>query len=371
MKVPPLDLSRQHEPLLPQMLDTFRRIVESGRFVLGQAVEEFESQLADYCGAAGAIGVSSGTDALLAALMALGIGPGDEVITTPFTFFATAASVARLGATPVFVDIDPDTFNIDPARIEAAVTDRTRAIIPVHLYGQMADMDPITAIARRRGLKVVEDVAQAMGAERAGARAGAIGDVGCFSFYPTKILSALGDAGACVAMDPDLLERIRVLRVHGDTGGYHHVCIGGNFRIDALQAAMLSIKFPHLDEWNEARRTLAGRYGSLLASLPVVTPHQPPECRHVFCLYTIRVPDGRRDSLVKHLRSESVGFGLHYPTPLHLQPCFENLGGKAGDFPVAEQAAREVLCLPIFPGMTEQQQEAVVAALGECLGPGG
>ena len=366
MKVPPLDLSWQHEPLLPQMLDAFQRIVESGRFVLGQAVEEFESQLAEYCGVAGAVGVSSGTDALLAALTAIGIGPGDEVITTPFTFFATAGSVARLGATPVFVDIDPDTFNIDPARIESAVTDRTRAIIPVHLYGLMADMDPIMAIARRHGLKVVEDVAQAMGAERAGVRAGVAGDVGCFSFYPTKVLSAMGDAGACVATDPDLLERIRVLRVHGDTGGYHHVYIGGNFRIDALQAAMLCIKLPHVEEWNEARRTLAGRYDSLLAPLPVVTPQEPPQCRHVFCLYTIRVPDGRRDALARHLKSEGIGSGLHYPTPLHLQPCFESLGGKAGDSPVAEKAAREVLCLPIFPGMTEQQQEAVAAAIGEC-----
>ena len=368
MKVPPLDLSWQHEPLLPQMLDTFKRIVESGRFVLGQAVEEFESQLADYCGSAGAVGMSSGTDALVASLMALGIGPGDEVITTPFTFFATAGSVARLGATPVFVDIDPDTFNIDPAGIEAAVTDRTRAIIPVHLYGLMAHMAPITAIASRRGLKVVEDVAQAMGAERDGVRAGVAGDVACFSFYPTKVLSAMGDAGACVTTDPDLLERMKILRVHGDTGGYKHVCIGGNFRIDALQAAMLSIKLPCLDAWNQLRRDLAGRYDSMLESSPVITPQQPPECRHVYCLYTIRVPDGRRDALMAHLKSEGIGFGLHYPTPLHLQPCFADLGGKAGDYPIAEQAAREVLCLPIFPGMTEQHQEAVVAAVGECLG---
>ena len=368
MNVPPLDLFWQHEPLLPQMLEAFQSIVKSGRFVLGQAVEEFESALARYCGAAGAVGVSSGTDALLVALMALQIGPGDEVITTPFTFFATAGSIARLGAVPVFVDIDADTFNIDPARIEQAIADRTKAIVPVHLYGLMADMDPIMQIARRHDLKVIEDVAQAIGAQREGATAGVVGDVGCFSFYPTKSLSALGDAGACVTTGASLADRIRALRVHGDTSRYCHEYIGGNFRIDALQAAMLSIKFPHLDDWNEARRRIADRYDALLDSLPIVTPYQPPQSRHVFCLYTIRVPDGRRDALAAHLASNGIGYGIHYAVPLHLQACFAYLGGKAGDFPIAEQAAGEILCLPMFPGLTEQQQDEVVRTVGEFFG---
>ena len=368
MNVPPLDLSLQHEPLLPQMLETFQNIVKSGRFVLGQTVEEFESTLAHYCGATDAIGVSSGTDALLAALMAMEIGPGDEVITTPFTFFATAGSIARLGAVPVFVDIDADTFNIDPARIEEAVTDRTKAIIPVHLYGLMADMGPIMQIAQRHGLKVVEDVAQAIGAQREGANAGTAGDVGCFSFYPTKNLSAVGDAGACVTTNASLAERIRVLRVHGDTSRYCHEYIGGNFRIDALQAAMLSIKFPHLDDWNDARSCIADRYDSLLKALPVVTPIRPPQSRHVFCLYTIRVPDGKRDALAADLAANGIGYGIHYAVPLHLQACFAYLGGKAGDFPIAEQAADEVLCLPVFPGLTEQQQDQVVRTIGQFFG---
>ena len=368
MNVPPLDLSLQHEPLLPQMFEAFQNIVKSGRFVLGQTVEEFESALARYCGVAGAVGVSSGTDALLAALMALEIGPGDEVITTPFTFFATAGSIARLGAVPVFVDIDADTFNIDPARIEEAIADRTKAIIPVHLYGLMAEMDPIMQIARRHDLKVVEDVAQAIGAQREGVNAGAVGDVGCFSFYPTKNLSALGDAGGCVTTDALLAERLRVLRVHGDTSRYRHEYIGGNFRIDALQAAMLNIKFPHLDDWNDARRCVADRYDALLEALPVVTPGQPPRSRHVFNLYTIRVPDGKRDALAAHLAANGVGYGIHYAMPLHLQACFAYLGGKEGDFPIAEQAAREVLCLPAFPGLTEQQQDQVARTIGEFFG---
>ena len=364
MKVPPLDLSRQHESLLPQMLEVFQSTVESGRFILGQAVEAFESELARHCGVRHAVGMSSGTDALLAALMALEIGPGDEVITTPFTFFATVSGIVRLGATPVFVDIAPETFNIDPSLIDAAVTERTRAIIPVHLYGLMADMAAIASIARRHGLKVIEDAAQASGAERDGRPAGTTGDVGCFSFYPTKNLSALGDAGACVTDDPALAKRLGALRVHGDTARYEHSYLGGNFRIDALQASMLSIKLPHLDDWNEARRDLARRYDALLEPLPVVAPHTPPQCKHVFNLYTIRVPDGRRDALIEHLSEEGIGFGLHYPTPLHLQAALAHLGKKAGDFPVAERAATEVLSLPIFPGMTEREQDDVVAALG-------
>jgi dTDP-4-amino-4,6-dideoxygalactose transaminase len=363
MTVPALDLSGQHEALLPQMLDAFRSAVASGRFILGQSVATFEATLAQYCGVEAAVGVSSGTDALLAALMALQIGPGDEVITTPFTFFATAACIVRVGATPVFVDIDAETFNLDPAAIEAAVTDRSRAIIAVHLYGQTSAMDAITACAARHELKVIEDAAQAMGAEDASRRAGAMGAVGCFSFYPTKGLAALGDAGACVTNDPALAERIRALRVHGDLGRYQHRYMGGNFRIDALQAAMLSIKFPHLNDWNEQRRSIAKRYTELLAPLPLGLPREMAGRRHVYNLYTIRVPDGRRGALAEHLTSAGIGYGIHYPIPLYLQPCMAALGIKAGACPVAERAADEVLSLPIYPGLTRQQQDEVVDAL--------
>ena len=368
MKVPPLDLSRQHAALLPEMLAAFEATVTAGQFVLGPAVEAFESTLADYCGAGSAMGMSSGTDALLAALTAFEIGPGDEVLTTPFTFYATASCIARLGATPVFVDIEPQTLNLDPTRLEAAVTGRTRAIIAVHLYGQMADMDAISEVAGKHGLKLIEDVAQAIGAQRCGRSAGAAGDVGCFSFYPTKNLSALGDAGACTTDDPALAQRLKTLRVHGDLGRYQHRYLGGNFRLDALQATMLSIKFPHLDAWNEARRQLAQRYDALLEPLPVVTPYQAPQCRHVFHQYTIRVPDDRRDALTRHLADQVIGFGIHYPIPLHLQEALKHLGYHEGDFPVAEQAARQVLCLPIFPGMTAAEQDDVVAAIGRFYG---
>jgi dTDP-4-amino-4,6-dideoxygalactose transaminase len=360
-----LDLVSLHEPLLDAMRDAFMAIARSGRFVLGETVETFENQLAAYCGCAHAVGMSSGTDALIAALMALQIGPGDQVITSPFTFFATGGSIARVGATPVFVDIEPVGFNIDPSAIEAAVTNKTRAIMPVHLYGQMAEMDAIMAVANRHNLHVIEDAAQAIGATYKGRGAGTVGDIGGLSFYPTKNLSALGDAGACVTGDASLNDMLRTMRLHGEVSRYHHQYIGGNFRIDAIQAAMLSIKLPHLESWTDERRALATRYNALFDALPLTTPRELPDRRHVYHQYTVRVPDGRRDDLAQHMAKRGISHGVFYPVPLHVQQCFAHLGGQEGDLPVAEQAAREALSLPIFPGLTDSQQDTVAHAIGE------
>lgn len=365
MSVPQLDLRAQHAPLLPAMTEALARIVTTGQAIGGPMLEGFERGLAGYCEAHHAIGVSSGTDALLVALMALGVGPGDEVITSPFTFFATAGCIARVGARPVFVDIQPETFNIDPSKIEAAATPKTKAIIPVHLFGQTADMAPILAQARRRKLAVIEDAAQAIGARENGERAGAIGDVGCLSFYPSKNLSALGDAGACVTNRPDLAELIRMLRVHGEETRYHHTHVGGNFRLDAIQAAILGIKLPHLDAWTDARHELAARYTERLSGLPLDLPAEKPGKHHVFNQYTLRVRDGKREALKRHLAAHGIGHGVYYPVPLHLQACFASLGGKEGDFPEAERAAREVLSLPLFPELTPEQQDEAVNAVRE------
>jgi len=363
MTVPLLDLIRQNEPLLPEMRRVFEQVVLSGRYVLGTQVESFEQRLAACCGAKHAVGVSSGTDALLLSLMAMEIGPGDEVITSPFTFFATAGCIARVGAQPVFVDIDPATFNIDAGLIEAAITPKTKAIIPVHLYGQAAEMGPIMRIARRHGLKVIEDAAQAIGAKDAGSVVGALGDVGCFSFYPTKNLSALGDAGACTTNDSALAQRMAALRVHGQEGKYHHTHVGGNFRIDALHAALLNVKIPHLASWTDARRDNAQRYDEMLTGLPVMTPVQTPGKYHVYNQYTVRVLGRRRDPLCEHLKGKGIGHEVYYPIPLHLQPCFAGLGLDATDFPQTQQACQEVLSLPIYPELTTQEQDRVVAAI--------
>lgn len=365
MAVPPLDLPAHHQPQLAQFLTSFEEIVRTGQFVGGPAVERFEAHLADACGCDHAVGMSSGTDALLAALMALDIGPGDEVIVPPFTFFATAGSVARAGARPVFVDIDPVSFNLDATRLAAAVTPRTKAVMPVHLFGQMADMDAILAVAERQGIAVIEDAAQAIAATDAGRPAGSVGRIGCLSFYPTKNLSAMGDAGACVTGDVVLADRLRQLRNHGQTALYEHQHIGGNFRLDAIQAAVLDIKLPQLERWTRRRRELALRYSRLLtdARLPLALPVELPGKRHVYHQYTVRVTDGRREALREHLKAAGIGHGVFYPRPLHLQPCFAALGGKAGDCPHAEQAAREVLSLPIHPELSDAQQDEVVAAL--------
>lgn len=365
MAVPLLDLSRQHAALLPEFRAVFERTMASGQFILGPEVQAFESKLAACCQTKHALAISSGTDALLLALMALGIKPGDEVVTSPFTFFATAGSIARVGAVPVFVDIDPATFNIDPARIAAAITPRTRAIMPVHLFGQAAAMEPIMAFARERKLAVIEDAAQAIGSMRGGRPAGSIGDVGCLSFYPSKNLAALGDAGACTTNDTGLFERLRMMRVHGEETRYHHAFVGGNFRLDALQASWLAVKLPHLEGWASGRRANAERYRLELSGLPLGLPAEAAGAHHVFNQFTVRVTGGKRDALKKHLESRAIGAAIYYPVCLHMQECFAYLGKRAGDFPAAERAANEVLSLPIFPEMTPAQQGEVIAAVRE------
>jgi dTDP-4-amino-4,6-dideoxygalactose transaminase len=362
MQVPLMDPGAQYAAVRSELMQAVGHVIDSHDFTNGQAVRELEKDLAAYCGCAEAIGVSSGTDALLVALMALGVGPGDEVITTPFTFFATAGAIWRTGARPVFVDIQPDTFNIDPARIEAAVTGKTRAIIPVHLYGQMAEMDAIMDIARRRGLHVIEDAAQAIGATYKGRKACSIGDVGCLSFYPTKNLGAMGDAGMVLTNDPELAERIRLLRVHGQSSAYLHKWVGGNFRMDSLCAAGLSVMLPRLEEWTQSKIHHAALYGELLADCQAVkSPVIRPYNRSVYPLYVIRVP--RREELRAFLRDNGVATGVYYPLSLHVQECFADLGYKQGDLPESEQASREVLALPIFPKITEEQIRYVVGKI--------
>jgi len=363
MAVPQLDLSQQHESLLGELVGVFKEIAVSGRCVLGPRVEAFEQDLGRFCGVDQVVGVSSGTDALLMTLMALGIGQGDEVITSPFTFFATAGSIARAGATPVFVDIDPGTFNINAGGIEQALTPRTRAIMPVHLYGQSADMGRVMEVARSRGLKVIEDAAQAIGAKEGGQPVGSIGDVGCLSFYPTKNLSAMGDAGACTTNDQELARVLRAYRLHGEDSKYHHAYIGGNFRIDALQGAILQIKLRHLDSWIEKRRVIAKRYHEALSGFDLVLPIEAKGKHHVYNQYTIRVAGDQRDALQEHLKAKGIGHDVYYPYPLHLQPCFEYLGVKRGALPQAERAAKEVLSLPIYPEMSAKMQDEVVQAV--------
>ncbi|HEU5210551.1 MAG TPA: DegT/DnrJ/EryC1/StrS family aminotransferase [Longimicrobiales bacterium] len=362
-RVPLLDLRAQYASLRDDVEEAIRRVVESQHFILGPEVDALEREMADYCGTAHAVGVSSGTDALLVALMALGVRPGDEVITSPFTFFATAGTVARLGARTVFVDIDPDTFNIDPARVEAALSPRTKAIIPVHLFGRLADMDTVMQVARGAGVAVVEDAAQAIGArDGAGRRAGAIGDIGAFSFFPSKNLGAFGDAGMVTTSDGSLDRLLRQLRVHGMEPKYFHSMVGGNFRLDALQAAVLRVKLRHLDAWHEARRRNAARYRELFAQADleqVTLPGDVPG--HIYNQFVIRVPD--RDALRDHLTADAIGTEVYYPLPLHMQECFADLGYRAGDFAHAERAAHEVLALPIYPELEDVALQRVVASI--------
>ncbi len=363
--VPLLDLKAQYRPLRDEIREAIDRVLESQHFILGPEVAALEEEIAAYSQCNYGIGVSSGTDALLVALMALEIQPGDEVITTPYSFFATAGSIARLGATPVFVDIDPQTCNIDPAKIEAKITPRTRAIIPVHLYGQMAEMDSIMEVARRHNLAVIEDAAQAIGAEYRGRRAGSIGDLGCFSFFPSKNLGGVGDGGMVVTNDAALAERVRILRAHGSSPKYYHKFIGGNFRLDALQAAVLRVKLQYLDEWTAARQRNAAAYRRLFAGhsgeSQIRLPADSVDGRHIYNQFVIRVP--RRDDLLAFLKSRQIGSAIYYPLPLHLQECFASLGYRPGDFPVSEAAARETLALPIYPELTEPMLEQVVDAV--------
>lgn len=379
MQVPLLDLKGQYAPLRAEIESAIRAVCDEQRFILGPNVSQLETDVARYCGTKHGLGVSSGTDALLLALMALEIGQGDEVITSPFTFFATAGVVARLGARPFFCDIDPDTFNLDPAAVRAALAQRcerqgdrlvnratggvVRALMPVHLYGQMADMDALMKIAREHRLAVVEDAAQAIGAALAdGRRAGSIGDVGCLSFFPTKNLGAFGDAGMCVANDTALNERMRILRVHGGEPKYYHSLIGGNFRLDELQAAVLAIKLKHLDAWTEARQRNADDYDRLIREADlggaVRPPPRAPKARHIFNQYVIRTR--HRDALRAHLAAHGVGTEVYYPVPLHAQQCFSYLGHAPEDFPHAQQAAEEALALPIYPELTPEQRRYVV-----------
>jgi dTDP-4-amino-4,6-dideoxygalactose transaminase len=367
--VPALNLAANFACLRDELTRELLEVAASGMYVLGPKVTEFEHALAQYCGVRHAIAVSSGTDALLLGLMALEVGPGDEVIVPTFTFFATAGTVARLGARPVFCDIEAGSYNLQVAQVEGLITDRTKAIVPVHLYGQMADLRPLLDIARRRRAHVIEDAAQAIGAREPGPRgaaAGALGEFGALSFYPTKNLGALGDAGAILTGDDRHAELLRKLRVHGSGHTYHHERVGGNFRIDALQAALLTIKLRRLEEWTVQRRARAARYTELLQASGLVPDHvQPPRemfGRHVYHQYVIRAC--RRDELAAFLKQRKIGAGVYYPLPLHLQNCFAHLGHHAGDFPQAEAAAREVLALPIYPELTDEQQQAVVIAIG-------
>ena len=347
-------------------------MVDSGRFVLGPECNQLEEAIAKICGTRHAVACASGSDALLLALMALGIGPGDEVIVPSFTFFATASAVSRLGATPVFVDIDPATFNIDPSKIEAAITRATKAIIPVHLYGQSADMGPILEIALRRGLQVIEDAAQAIGAKYRGTPVGALSAMGCLSFYPTKNLGGLGDGGMLTTHDDNHAERLRLLRGHGMQPRYYHKAIGINSRLDTFQAAALLVKLPHLEKWSDQRRANAARYHELFLTARLDRyldlPPTADGCHHVWNQYSIRVADGKRDALRQHLAAQQIGSEIYYPVPLHRQECYTSLGYAEGSLPETERAAREVLCLPIFPELTEREQQTVVAAVGEFFG---
>ncbi len=372
--VPVIDLTRYDPALRHEIGRAVEAVFASGRFVMGPAHEAFEKALAERLSVRHAIGVSSGTDALLVALMALGVGPGDEVATSPFSFFASAGVIDRLGARPVFVDIDPVSFNLDPSRLEAALTPRTKAIQPVHLYGQCADMGPILEIASRRGIPVLEDACQAIGAEYGGRAAGSLGTMGAFSFYPTKNLGAAGDAGAVTTDDDGLAALLRSLRLHGSSVTYHHDRVGGNFRLDTIQAAVLGAKLPYLDGWNERRRAIAARYGELLgkaasaASGRLTLPAELPGRRHTYHQYVVRIAGGDRDAVRKRLAERGVGSSVFYPIPLHLQDCFLALGGREGDFPHAEKAAREVLALPMFAELTAPEIERVAEAVLESVG---
>lgn len=387
ISVPLLDLKPQYNAIRDEINEAIKRVVESQWFVMGPEVSKLEETIAEYCQAQYGIGVSSGTDALLVALMALEIGPGDEVITTPYTFFATGGAVARLGARPIFCDIDPVTFNLDPDAVAVFIRDdcehkgdnlvhrrtggRIKALMPVHLYGQLADMDPLMEIARANSLRVIEDAAQAIGSEyHDGRRAGSIGDIGCFSFFPSKNLGAFGDGGLCTANDPELAERLKVLRAHGGKPKYHHALIGGNFRLDALQAAVLSVKFKYLDTWTKARQENAGFYNRAFAAAIPGSRVQTPQCldgyRHIYNQYIVRIE--RRDELREFLTASNIGTEIYYPISLHEQKCFEYLGCPADECPESVKAARESLAIPIYPELSDAQKQYVVDRISAFYG---
>lgn len=364
--IPILDLKAQYESIKDEINAAMAGVLESTQFILGPAVRDLEQRVAAYCGCQYGVGVASGTDALRLTLTALGIGSGDEVITTPFTFIATANTISHCGARPVFVDIDPRTYNIDPAAIEAAITRHTKAIVPVHLYGQPADMDPIMELAEAHGLCVIEDAAQAIGARYRGRRVGSIGHAGCLSFYPTKNLGAYGDGGMMVTNDAVLAEEVDILRRQGGKKKYHAEVLGFNSRLDSLQAAILGVKLKYLDTWNEARRQVAQRYNELLANLPVTTPYESPDVYHVYHQYTIRALE--RDALAAYLKERGIRTMVYYPVPLHLQGLYADLGYGEGSLPASEAAGREVLSLPMYPELTEAQQMEIASAIREFYG---
>jgi len=362
--VPLLDLHAQYTPLRQALLDAVTRVCDSQRFIGGPEIDGLERELAEYLKTPHALGMSSGTDALLAALMAIDIGPGDEVITPTYSFFATAGAVVRLGGTPVLVDIQPDTFNVDPAAVVQAITTKTKAIVPVHLFGQSADLAPIMDAASEAGVPVIEDAAQAIGSTYRGRPVGNFGAIGCFSFFPSKNLGGFGDGGLVTSTDHKLAHRLKLIRNHGMEPKYYHHMVGANFRLDALQAAVLRIKLPHLETWSEGRRRNAHRYRALFAAASlseVALPVEAPERNHIYNQFVIRAPE--RDRLRGHLDRSGIGTEIYYPVPFHLQECFKSLGYKRGAFPVAEAAANDSLALPIYPELTEAQQAAVVTAI--------
>jgi dTDP-4-amino-4,6-dideoxygalactose transaminase len=380
MKVPLLDLQAQYATIRDDMRAAIDRVFESQQFVLSAEVQALEEEIARYSQTKFAVGCASGSDALLLALMSCGVGDGDEVITTPFSFFATASAITRLGARPVFVDIDEQTYNIRPSLVADAITERTRAIVPVHLYGQCAEMDPlieragsggppasVPEAARQRGIPIIEDAAQAIGAEDHGRRAGSMGTIGCLSFYPSKNLGGAGDGGMLVTNDLDHARRLHMLRVHGEERKYFHKVVGLNSRLDALQAAVLRVKLPHLDAWSVARQRNAQQYELMFDDAGLSGKIDPPfvrtRARHIFHQFVIRVRNGRRDALREHLRARGIGTDVYYPVPLHLQECFAFLGYQPGDFPIAEAAANETLALPVYPELTAEQQDYVVSAI--------
>ena len=359
--IPVVDLKAQYRSIKPDIDAAVLRVLESTQFILGDEVAAFETEFAGFCRAREAVAVNSGTSALHLALLAAGVGPGDEVITVPFTFIATVAAIQYAGARPVLVDIDPKTYTIDPALIAPAITPRTKAIIPVHLYGQAADMDPILELARSRGLIVIEDAAQAHGAEYKGRRAGSMGDLAAFSFYPGKNLGAYGEGGAAVTNNAAFAQRIRIMRSWGEERRYEHAVKGFNYRMDGIQGAILRVKLRHLESWTEARRRHAADYTRRLEGSGLSTPYARPGGRHVYHCYTVRVP--RRNAVRAHLEAAGIHTGVHYPIPAHLQPAYSDLGYRRGDFPASEAAAAEVLSLPMFPELREDQIAAVTDAL--------
>ncbi len=370
MNIPLVDLKAQYDSIKDEIDSAIGRVLRQGQFILGPEVKAFEEEMAAYCGTRFAVGVASGTDALHLALVACGIEPGDEVITTPFTFIATAESIARCGARPVFVDMEPRTCNIDPAQIEPKINSKTRAIVPVHLYGQPAAMDPVLELAQKYNLRVVEDCAQALGAEYKGKKVGSLGDAGCLSFFPAKNLGAYGDGGMVVTNAPEIAETVDVLRKHGSRTSYYHIMHGFNSRLDALQAAILRVKLKHLDRWNEQRRSKASLYTRLLSQVDgIEPPHVEERNKSTFNYYTIRLVDSRldRNELRGHLESKGIQTMVYYPLSLHLQEVYRGLGYEVGDFPQSEQAQGQVLSLPMYPELSEVQIEEVVEALRECL----